>query len=72
MKNDFFSIKRKIKLKIKEIFHDDKLTNWEQRENSKNLVINNDSFTEDEKKDFFIYIDDIYEKKIRNGIKPIK
>lgn len=59
---------KEIFIKIREIFTDDQITNWEKRENSKNLINNNKSFDESEKEKFFIYIDQLYDKIIKSGI----
>lgn len=59
---------RETLLKIREIFTDDRITNWEKREKSKNMIDKNESFDEDEKEKYFNHIDQLYNKMIRSGI----
>lgn len=55
-------------LKIREIFNDDSITNWEKREKSKNLISNDEKYNEDEKEKFYNHIEQLYGRMIRSGI----
>lgn len=55
-------------IEIRKIFTDDRITSWEKREKSKNMIDKIDSFDNVKKEKYFKHIDQLYDKIIKNGI----
>ncbi len=64
----FYSNNRETISKIREIFTDENITNWEKREKSKILISNSNNCSEEDKEKLYNHVDEIYGRMIRSGI----